>query len=243
MDILLIEDDPRVADFLMRGLQAEGYAVQHRACGQTGLIAAEGFARDCRTRGASGVVVLDVLLPGMDGLTLCQALRQRGHDVPILMLSALGESHERTDGLRRGADDYLPKPFDFDELLARIEALMRRAGRPLDRALPRIGAVTLDRRLPALRLGAQEVALTARELALIELLLAARGATVSRERILARVWQADRDPLTNVVDVYVSRLRRKLAGLDPRLGILAVRGLGYRLPLPEGGTAEDHSAL
>lgn len=243
MDILLIEDDPRVADFLMRGLQAEGYAVQHRSCGRTGLAAAEGFARDCRARGAPGVVVLDVLLPGLDGLSLCHALRQRGHDVPILMLSALGESHERTDGLRRGADDYLPKPFDFDELLARIEALMRRAARPLDRAPPRIGAVVLDRRLPALRLGADEVALTARELALIELLLAARGATVSRERILARVWQADRDPLTNVVDVYVSRLRRKLAGLDPRLRILAVRGLGYRLPLPEGGADEDHSAL
>lgn len=243
MDILLIEDDPRVADFLMRGLQAEGYAVQHRACGQTGLIAAEGFARDCRSRGAPGVVVLDVLLPGLDGLSLCQALRQRGHDVPVLMLSALGESHERTGGLRRGADDYLPKPFDFDELLARIEALMRRAGRPLDRAEPRIGAVTLDRRLPALRRGAEDIPLTARELALIELLMSARGATVSRERILARVWQADRDPLTNVVDVYVSRLRRKLAALDPRLGILAVRGLGYRLPLPEGGTDEDHSAL
>lgn len=163
----------------------------------------------------------------MDGLTLCHALRQRGHDVPILMLSALGESRERTDGLRRGADDYRPKPFDFDELLARIEALMRRALRPVDRATPRIGAITLDRRLPALRCGE-------RELALIELLIAARGAIVSRERILARVWQTDRDPLTNVVDVYVSRLRRKLAALQPGAGILAVRGLGYRLTAPDG---------
>lgn len=234
MEILLIEDDPRVADFLTRGLQAEGYAVQHRACGRSGLAAAEAFSRDCRMRGAAGVIVLDVLLPGMDGLTLCHALRQRGHDVPILMLSALGESRERTDGLRRGADDYLPKPFDFDELLARIEALMRRALRPVDRAQPRIGAITLDRRLPALRCGERVLALTARELALIELLIAARGATVSRERILARVWQTDRDPLTNVVDVYVSRLRRKLAALQPGAGILAVRGLGYRLTAPDG---------
>ena len=233
MDILLIEDDPRVADFLTRGLTAEGYSVQRRACGRTGLDAAERFARDCRDRAALGVVILDLMLPGMDGLTLCQALRQRGHEVPVLMLSALGESHERVEGLRRGADDYLPKPFDFDELLARIEALMRRAARPMGSPAATIGAVTLDRAVPGLRNGAALVALTAREMVLIELLVAARGAPVSRERILARVWQADRDPLTNVVDVYVSRLRRKLEELAPRLRIVAIRGLGYRLPPPD----------
>ena len=127
MDILLIEDDARVADFIMRGLQAEGYAVQWVRTGRAGLAAAEGFSRSCAAQTSTGVVILDVLLPELDGLPLCQMLRQRGHHVPVLMLSAMGESHERVDGLRRGADDYLTKPFDFDELLARIEALMRRA--------------------------------------------------------------------------------------------------------------------
>lgn len=241
MDILLIEDDPRVADFLTRGLRAEGYAVELRNCGPSGLKAAEAFARDCEARGAAGVVILDVLLPGMDGLNLCQMLRQRGHHVPVLMLSALGESRERIDGLRRGADDYLSKPFDFDELLARIEALMRRAGRPVAPQGLSIGQVTLDRALPGLRAGERQVLLSALEMALIELLVTARGATVSRERILARVWQADRDPLTNVVDVYVSRLRRKLADLDPTVKIDAVRGLGYRMPNPASTDAEAGS--
>jgi DNA-binding response OmpR family regulator len=229
MDILLIEDDPRVADFVMRGLQAEGYALQWVRTGRAGLAAAEAFSRDCLQRAVPGVVILDVLLPELDGLSLCQMLRQRGHQVPVLMLSAMGESHERVDGLRRGADDYLPKPFDFDELLARIEALMRRA---LPQAAPRapgIGRVVLDRALPGLRNDSAEIVLSAREMALIELLVSAGGATVSRERILSRVWQADRDPLTNIVDVYVSRLRRKLAALDPAVGIAAVRGLGYRI--------------
>ena len=229
MEILLIEDDPRVADFVMRGLQAEGYALQWVRTGRAGLAAAEAFARDCRQRGAAGVVILDILLPELDGLSLCQMLRQRGHQVPVLMLSAMGESHERVDGLRRGADDYLPKPFDFDELLARIEALMRRAQPQAVPRSPEIGRIVLDRSLPGLRMGAARTVLSAREMALIELLVAAGGATVSRERILSRVWQADRDPLTNIVDVYVSRLRRKLAALDPGVGIAAVRGLGYRI--------------
>jgi DNA-binding response OmpR family regulator len=229
MDILLIEDDPRVADFLMRGLQAEGYGMQWVQNGRTGLAAAESFARDCRQNAAAGVIILDVLLPELDGLSLCQRLRQRGHTVPVLMLSAMGETHDRVDGLRRGADDYLAKPFDFDELLARIEALMRRA-QPAPVVRPTmIGQITLDRRLPGLVRNGAEILLTARELALIEVLVAANGATVSRERILSRVWQADRDPLTNIVDVYVSRLRRKLRKLDPDVGIHGVRGLGYRI--------------
>jgi DNA-binding response OmpR family regulator len=229
MEILLIEDDPRVADFVTRGLQAEGYSVQWIRTGRTGLAAADAFSRDCAQRGVAGVVILDILLPELDGLSLCQMLRQRGQQVPVLMLSAMGESHERVDGLRRGADDYLTKPFDFDELLARIEALMRRVARPLVARLPQIGAITLDRSLPGLRSAQSEIMLSAREMALIEVLVAAGGATVSRARILSRVGQADRDPLTNIVDVYVSRLRRKIVRLDPQVTISAVRGLGYRI--------------
>ena len=232
MDILLIEDDPRVADFLCRGLTAEGHRVQHQPCGRTGLAAAEPFARFCQQSGQPGVVLLDVMLPGLDGLDLCDMLRRRGHDVPILMLSALGDSRERVAGLRRGADDYLPKPFDFEELLARIDALGRRGrigARPDD---ARIGMARFLRDVPALDGPAGETPLTAREAALLQMLLDVQGKTLSRARILARVWQTDRDPLTNVVDVYVSRLRRKLAAQDPGIRLEALRGLGYRLTAP-----------
>lgn len=229
MNILLIEDDVRVADFLQRGLQAEGYTVTWFRNGREGFAAVETFARTCATENLAGVVILDVMLPELDGLSLCQMLRQRNHQVPVLMLSAMGESQERADGLRRGADDYLAKPFDFDELLARIEALMRRTKATTAPKLLQIGQITLDRQLPGLRSATGEVLLSALEMAMIELLAAQAGATVSRERILARVWAADRDPLTNVVDVYVSRLRRKLASLDPDVKITAIRGLGYRL--------------
>ena len=229
MNILLIEDDVRVADFLVRGLQAEGYGTSWVRTGKEGLAAAESFARDCDRHDLPGVVILDVLLPELDGLSLCQMLRKRNHQVPILMLSAMGESHERADGLRRGADDYLAKPFDFDELLARVEALMRRTRKTARPRPLQIGSISLDRHLPGLRTDSDAVSLSAIEMAMIELLVASVGATVSRERILSRVWQADRDPLTNVVDVYVSRLRRKIARLDPEVRITAVRGLGYRL--------------
>jgi DNA-binding response OmpR family regulator len=174
-------------------------------------------------------MIMDIMLPELDGLSLCQMLRQRGVQLPVLMLSAMGETSDRVDGLRRGADDYLPKPFEFDELLARIEALMRRARQPQKEKASSIGMITLDRDLPGLCSEGQEVPLTLLELSLIELLLAAEGKTVSRERILSRVWQTSRDPLTNIVDVYISRLRRKLKKLDATVSILNVRGLGYRI--------------
>lgn len=229
MQILLVEDEARVADFLLRGLQAEGYSVQWVKNGRLGLAAGEAFAKDCAQSDIAGVMILDVMLPELDGLSLCQMLRQRGVQLPILMLSAMGETSDRVDGLRRGADDYLPKPFEFDELLARIEALMRRAKQPQKEKVSSIGLITLDRDLPGLCSGGKEVPLTMLELSLIELLLAAEGKTVSRERILSRVWQTSSDPLTNIVDVYISRLRRKLQKLDATVRILNVRGLGYRL--------------
>ena len=231
MKILLVEDEPRVADFLLRGLQAESYSVQWVKNGRDGLAAAEAFAKDCAQSGTAGVLVLDIMLPELDGLSLCQMFRQRGFDLPVLMLSAMGETPDRVDGLRRGADDYLAKPFEFDELLARIEALMRRAKRPQQAKTSFIGTIEFDRNLPGLRADGHEVLLTLRELSIMELLLAANGNTVSRERILSSVWQTDRDPLTNVVDVYISRLRRKLEKLDASVSIRNVRGLGYRIML------------
>lgn len=229
MEILLIEDDPRVADFLTRGLRAEGYGVQWIRNGRDGLAAAQTFAKACQASAGPGVIILDVMLPDLDGLSLCQAFRQRGFQLPILMLSAMGSTSDRIDGLRRGADDYLAKPFEFDELLARIEALMRRGQIANKDKTLLIGTIEFDRNLPGLRVDGQETLLTRIELALMDLLVAAEGNTVSRERILSRVWQTDRDPLTNVVDVYISRLRRKIERLDPSVTIRNVRGLGYRL--------------
>lgn len=243
MDILLIEDDARVADFLRRGLTAEGYGVRHCACGTEGLAAAEAFSRACAAAGRAGVILLDVMLPGLDGLELCEVFRRRGHRVPVLILSALGSSRERVEGLRRGADDYLPKPFDFDELLARIEALGRRA-RPAPDSPPDgavLGALRVLADVPALEGPTGRTPLTARETAFLTLLMELRGRTISRERILARVWQTDRDPLTNVVEVYASRLRRKLRAQDPAVRLEAVRGLGYRLHAPAPPAADPRA--
>jgi DNA-binding response OmpR family regulator len=229
MEILLVEDDDRIVDFVSRGLRAEGYAVSVAQNGPDGLQAACDLARRLAADGGRGVVVLDRMLPELDGMAVCQALRARGCDVPVLMLTALGATAERIDGLRRGADDYLPKPFDFDELLARIEALTRRGPMAAQTRPASVGGVVIDRDLPGLRSDAAAVALTARELALLELLAGAPGRILSRATILARVWGADRDPLTNVVDVYASRLRAKLGQVGSTARLEGVRGLGYRL--------------
>ena len=171
------------------------------------------------------------MLPGMGGLEICQTLRADGVGLPILMLSALGAVADRVAGLRMGADDYLVKPFDFEELLARLGSLARR-GRELARGTPnrlQVGDLVFDReRMQASRAG-QPLLLTAKELALLELMMSTPGRLFSRERILANVWGASGDPLTNVVDVYIGRLRAKIdEGSDAPL-IHTVRGLGYRL--------------
>lgn len=202
MNILVVEDDPRVADFLLRGLKAEGYSVELARNGPDGLALA-------RT-GDPGLLLLDLMLPGLSGLELCQTLRSEGRHVPVLMLSALSNTEDKVNGLRLGADDYLTKPFAFEELLARIEALMRRGREQRQRASTlQVADLVLDlERMQASRAG-QPIALTAKELAFLELLMSAPGRVYSRERILSNVWGTNEDPLTNVVDVYVRRLRAK----------------------------------
>ncbi|MFE8646892.1 response regulator transcription factor [Sphingomonas sp. NCPPB 2930] len=222
MSILVVEDDVRVADFLLRGLQAEGYGVQLARTGPEGLEAA-------RT-GDRQLLILDLMLPGIDGLELCRTLRAEGHQVPILMLTAMGNLEDKVHGLRLGADDYLTKPFAFDELLARMEALLRRSRTQQPRpATLQVADLVFDReRMQASRAG-QPLSLTPKELAFLEVLMAAPGRVHSRERILSRVWGSNEDPLTNVVDVYVRRLRAKVdEGHALRL-IKTVRGFGYRL--------------
>jgi len=222
-NILIVEDDARVGDFLLRGLRAEGYRVELARTGLEGLAMARGAPSDA-------LLILDLMLPGLSGLELCQTLRAEGRQMPVLMLSALSNTEDKVNGLRLGADDYLTKPFAFEELLARIEALLRRGREQRPRASTlQVADLVLDlERMQASRAG-QSIPLTARELAFLELLMSAPGRVYSRERILSNVWGTNEDPLTNVVDVYVRRLRAKIDDGHPLSLSKTVRGFGYRL--------------
>lgn len=230
MNILIVEDDARVASFLERGLKAEGYLVQWAKNGAEGLAYARELAQNMG-EGDKAVILLDVMLPDMNGLNVCQTLRSTGVFIPVLMLSALSAMEDRVAGLRLGADDYLPKPFAFEEVLARIEALSRRSIQANRQRKSVLQVADLELDLDKMRVSraGQPIELTAKELALLELLMSAPGRLFSRERILASVWAVNEDPLTNVVDVYIRRLRAKIdiEGLRPL--IQTQRGLGYRL--------------
>nr|WP_315598734.1 response regulator transcription factor [uncultured Cupriavidus sp.] len=222
MNILIIEDDARVADFLVRGLRAEGYLLQLARTGPEGL--------EMARHGEATLLLLDLMLPGMSGLDICQTLRAERNHVPILMLTSLSDVGDRVAGLRLGADDYMTKPFAFEELLARIEALLRRGReqRPKETLL-QVADLILDRERMQVTRAGKPITLTAKELAFLELLMNAPGRVFSRERILSNVWGANEDPLTNIVDVYVRRLRGKIDDNHP-VGLLkTVRGLGYRI--------------
>jgi DNA-binding response OmpR family regulator len=225
--ILLVEDERRVADFLARGLRAEGYAVDLAHTGPEGL--------DMARAGGHSAILLDVMLPGIDGRDLCRRLRADGDTTPVMMLTALDSLEDKVDGFSYGADDYLPKPFAFTELLARLAALIRRsrivaAPRVARRRVFVAAGLELDPEALTVACGKRRIALTAKEYALLDLLAGSPGQAVSRARILAEIWGLAEDPLTNVVDVYVHRLRRKLqeaGSAAPTIG--TVRGHGYRL--------------
>ena len=235
MKLIVAEDDARISAFLERGLRAEGYHVQLASTGPQALAAAQ----DAWGRGPDAedaLMLLDLMLPGMNGLEVCQTLRAAGVGLPILMLTALGSLEDRVTGLRTGADDYLVKPFEFEELLARIEALARR-GRglgPVRAAQLVVDDLVFDRAQMRASRNGQPLTLTARELALLELLMSAPGRLFSRERILSTVWGTHEDPLTNVVDVFIRRLRAKIDDGHARPLIHTVRGMGYRLEVPAG---------
>ncbi len=225
MKLLIIEDDPRVADFLLRGLRAEGYS-------PSAVESAEAALPLLRS-GGFDLALLDVMLPGQSGMELCQQIRAECIPLPVLMLTAMGGVTDRVAGLRCGADDYLTKPFAFDELLARVEALLRRPAQWVTRATELVvGDLVFDRVRMEVRRAGQVLTFTAKDLALLELLMSAPGRMFSRERILSNVWGVDADPLTNVVDVYVRRLRSKLDGVGQPSWITTVRGMGYRLEPP-----------
>lgn len=219
--LLLVEDDPRVAGFLRRGLEAEGYVVDVAGNGRDGLARA-------RTQ-EYGLIVLDRMLPQLDGLELCRRLRAERCESLVLMLTARDALPDKVEGLQSGADDYLTKPFAFDELLARVAALLRRGrSRPAPEVL-RVGDLTLD---PASRRairGGREIPLTVREFALLRYLMANAGTVVSRARLLSDVWRYDFDPGTKLVDVYVRYLRQKIDAGAAKPLIHTVRGFGYMI--------------
>jgi DNA-binding response OmpR family regulator len=222
MRLLVVEDAERLARALKRGLEKEGYAVDTL-----------GDGRLAQTRLRSrhdeyDLAVLDVMLPGVDGFAICRDLRERGVTVPVLMLTARDSTDDKVTGLDAGADDYLVKPFAFEELLARVRTLLRRPRQALPIALV-AGDLVLDPGARVARRGARDLELTAKEFALLELLMRHRGEVLSRERILDHVWDDEYDASSNVVDVHLKNLRRKI---DPPGGpslFRTVRGVGYCL--------------
>lgn len=223
MRVLLVEDDERIVDFIQRGLKAEGYAIE---VARTGL-----EAITLGTEGKFQAIVLDLGLPVLNGRQICEHLRSNGVDTPILMLTARDSVQDKVAGLRSGADDYMTKPFAFEELLARIEALMRRRGGETKTEAKelQIADLVLNGETHEVRRGDSLIELTPKEFALLECLMRMQGKVLSRTRILEQVWGYSADPLTNVVDVYIRQLRRKIDDdFDIKL-LKTVRGYGYKL--------------
>lgn len=224
MRILVVEDDRPIADFVQKGLREAGYAVDHAADGDAAFALAMNTPYDA--------AVVDLMLPRRDGLSLIEALRRRGVATPFLILSAKRSVDDRVRGLEAGGDDYLTKPFAFAELLARVQALIRRGSGTTDPTRLTLGPLTLDLLTREVRRADQVLDLQPREFALLEYLMRHDGRVVSKTTIQQHVWDFDFDPQTNVVEVLVHRLRQKVDhGFEPAL-IHTVRGVGYVLRLP-----------
>jgi two-component system OmpR family response regulator len=219
MRVLVVEDDPPTASVLRRGLEEEGHAVTAAGDGATALALLE--------RGGADVCVLDVMLPALDGFTVVARARAAGVATPILLLTARDAVPDRVEGLKRGADDYLTKPFAFAELLARLEALHRRGG--ARETILRAGELELDAAAHRATLGGRELALSEKQFALLAFLLEHRGRVVTRQMVLDRVFGYGFDPGTNIVDVHIGHLRQKLDAPGAPSRITTVRGVGYRL--------------
>ncbi|MCC7268124.1 MAG: response regulator transcription factor [Caulobacteraceae bacterium] len=217
MRLLLIEDDARVADYVAGGLREAGHVVDHVADGRQGLFHVAGGDYD--------LVVLDRMLPNVDGLTILSTMRASGDQTPVLILSALGEVDERVKGLKAGGDDYLTKPFAMSELLARIETLARRGPALAEETRLSAGDLEIDLLAREVRQAGQPVELTAREFRILEYLLRNKGRVVTRTMLLEKVWDYSFDPQTNIIDQHVSRLRQKLKGAP----VQTVRGVGYTI--------------
>lgn len=218
--ILLVEDEAEMASLLQQGLEEEGYTVEWVLTGEEALARLE--------RKQPAVLVLDVRLPGMDGVEVCRQVRSRWPALPILMLTALDAVEDRVRGLRAGADDYLPKPFAFEELLARLEALLRRSAHSPSRHVLRDGSLVLDLRARTASCGTHPLSLSPREFDLLAYFMQHPRQALSRLQLYREVWGHDFDHGTNLVEVYVSYLRRKLQEAGCQSRIVTVWGMGYR---------------
>jgi two-component system OmpR family response regulator len=219
MRILVVEDDKKIASFVVNGLKQSGYAVDHSAEGEHGLIMAQSIAYDA--------AVVDIMLPKLDGLSLIQQLRAKGTRIPVLILSAKASVDDRVKGLQAGGDDYLTKPFAFSELLARIQALIRRSTQATEPTRLVVGDLTLDLLTRQVERGGEQIELQPREFALLEYLMRNPNRTVTKTMILEHIFDYSFDPQTNVVDVLVHRLRSKVD--KDRAMLSTIRGVGYVL--------------
>ena len=221
MRILIIEDDRDAAAYLAKAFKEAGHVADQANDGVTGY--------DLALEGAYDVAIVDRMLPKMDGLTLVGALREQKNETPVLILSALGQVDDRVKGLRAGGDDYLPKPYSFAELLARVEVLSRRNVGPAEETTYRVGDLELDRLSHRVARGKDELTLQPREFRLLEYLMKHAGQVVTRTMLLENVWDYHFDPQTNVIDVHISRLRSKIDKGFERPLLHTIRGAGYMI--------------
>ncbi|EIJ33161.1 response regulator transcription factor [Thiothrix nivea] len=225
MNILIVEDDQQTASFIQKGLIESGYVVDHAADGETGLNLAQGSHYDA--------LIVDRMLPRRDGLSIIQTLRLQGMQTPVLILSALGDVDSRVEGLRAGGDDYLVKPYAFSELLARLQALLRRAQPAQEQTTLKVRDLEMDLLKRRVTRNGVNIPLQPREFNLLEYLMRHAGQVVTRTMLLEKVWDYHFDPQTNVIDVHVSRLRSKIdKDFDTPL-LHTIRGAGYLLHDPE----------
>ena len=221
MRVLVVEDHPQIAAIVREGLENERYEVEIASDGQRAMERAIGGGHD--------LIVLDLRLPVRSGIDVCRQVRDLGVDTPILMLTALDSVEDRVKGLEAGADDYLCKPFAVEELVARVKALLRRRVAFNPTSSVRIGDITLDRSTHEVRRAGKPISLTAKEFALLEYLMTSAGRVVTRTMIEENVWGYRQDPLTNVVNVYIGRLRQKLENGHSRPLLRTLRGVGYMM--------------
>ncbi len=225
MKVLLVEDDPKIASFVTKGLREAGFVVDSTQDGEQAFQFAKEIKYD--------VAIIDIMLPKLDGLSLIDLLRSRHIDIPILVLSAKHTVDDRIKGLQSGADDYMVKPFIFAELLARVQALVRRSSKPFEGNRITCGDLAVDLLERKVRRGGQLIELQPKEYALLEYLLRNRGRTVSKTMIMEQIWDMHFDPQTNVVDVLVCRLRNKIDKNFSQKMIQTIRGIGYVLNAPD----------
>ena len=218
MKLLVIEDEKKIANLIQKGFREQGYEVDISANGEEGLERASGNPYDA--------IIIDIMLPGRDGLSVLRTLRERKVTTPVMIVTARGDVSERVEGLNLGADDYIAKPFSMDEVIARIRALIRRVtGETI--SLYKVGDLTMNLVKREVMRGTRRIDLTSREFRLLEHLMRAPGQVVTRTQIIERVWEYHFDPGTNLVDVYIQRLRRKVDDGEETKLIQTVRGVGY----------------